>query len=250
MKTFEVGDYWTNGVSRTREFYRRLQATVQKAELEERVIGSGANIIGVGPCRLVVLSPEMKAQPGLVMPTREMSGAELNNRSLVTRLDCGQHSLLFTADAEQQTLDHLQHLPGGHSANIVKVPHHGAKSSLHHGWINQIEAQAMVVSVGLHNRYGHPASEVVAAYEARGIPLYRTDQDGAIIIEGTLSSSNLQVSTTRQQQLLRLRSTKICGIRKVPTGNGYGIEIVVSRWIRLSWDGMCCSSDRLLLFSM
>jgi competence protein ComEC len=140
----------------------------------------------------------------MLASTQEISGTELNNRSLVIRLDCGRHSVLFTADAEQQALEQLRHMPGGRSANIVKVPHHGAKSSLHHGWIKQIEAQAMVVSVGSHNRYGHPASEVVTAYEEQGIPMYRTDRGGAIIIEGSLDSPDLRITTAKQQQLVPL----------------------------------------------
>jgi competence protein ComEC len=68
--------------------------------------------------------------------------------------------------------------------------------------VNQLDAQAMVVSVGSHNRYGHPASEVVAAYEVRGIPMYRTDRDGAIIIEASLDSPDLRITTTKQQQLV------------------------------------------------
>ena len=60
----------------------------------------------------------------------------------------------------------------------------------------------MVVSVGSHNRYGHPAFEVMAAYEVRGIPMYRTDRDGAIIIEGSLDSPDLRITTAKQQQLV------------------------------------------------
>ena len=60
----------------------------------------------------------------------------------------------------------------------------------------------MVVSVGSHNRYGHPAEEVVAAYAERGLPMYRTDQDGAIIIEASLDSPDLRITTTQQQQLV------------------------------------------------
>jgi competence protein ComEC len=59
-----------------------------------------------------------------------------------------------------------------------------------------------VVSVGSHNRYGHPAPEVVAAYEERGIPIYRTDRDGAIIIEASPHSRGLRISTSQQQQLV------------------------------------------------
>jgi competence protein ComEC len=202
LQAFDVGEYWSNGVSRSQAFYKRLQTAVQEAELEEKNIGAGSDIIASGPCSLSVLSPLAKAIPITMVSTYEISGTELNNRSLVTRLDCGSHSFVFTADAELQALGHLQRTPRGYSAKVVKVPHHGAKSSLHQGWVNQIDAQAMVVSVGSHNRYGHPDSEVMAAYEVRRIPMYRTDRDGAIIIEGSLDSPDLRITTAKQQQLL------------------------------------------------
>ncbi len=202
LQAFDVGTYWSNGISRSRAFYKRLQAAVDTTDVDEQVGVAGSDIIGSGPCSLSVLSPSAKESSLKLVLTQEISGKDLNNRSLVTRLDCGAHSFLLTADAEQEVLAQLQRLPHGHSAKIVKVPHHGAKSSLHDGWINQIEAEAMVVSVGSHNRYGHPAEEVVAAYAERGLPLYRTDQDGAIIIEASLDTPDLRITTTQQQQLV------------------------------------------------
>ncbi|MEC4681913.1 MAG: DNA internalization-related competence protein ComEC/Rec2 [Nitrospirota bacterium] len=202
LQTFDVGAYWSNGVSRSKAFYQRLQTAVQAAALDEQVIGAGEDIIESGPCSLSVLSPFTKKNSPMLVSTQNISGKDLNNRSLVTRLECGSHSFVFTADAEQEALEQLQKTPRGHSARVVKVPHHGAKSSLHHGWVKKIEAQAMVVSVGSHNRYGHPASEVIAAYEERGIPLYRTDRDGAIIIEASLDSPELTIRTAKQQQLV------------------------------------------------
>ena len=202
LQTFDVGEYWSNGVARSKVFYRKLQTSVKRAKLEEHVIGAGEDIIAAGPCSLSVLSPLAMENPLRLVTMQDISGTELNNRSLVIRLDCGPHSVLFTADAEQQALEQLQHLPRGRIANIVKVPHHGAKSSLHHGWINQIEAQAMVVSVGSRNRYGHPASEVVTAYAEQGIPMYRTDREGAIIIESSLDSPAMRITTAKQQELV------------------------------------------------
>ena len=203
LQTFDVGKYWSNGVSRPREFYQRLEAAVEAAELDDQVIGAGSDIIGPGGlCSLSVLSPLARKISFMQVSTQDISGKELNNRSLVIRLDCGPHSVLFTADAEHQALEQLQNLPLGRMANIVKVPHHGAKSSLHQGWINQIKAQAVVVSVGSHNRYKHPAAEVLSAYEAQGLPMYRTDRDGAIIIVASLDSSAMRITTAREQELV------------------------------------------------
>ncbi len=202
LQTFEIGEYWSNGVSRSKAFYKRLQAAVRRAQLDEQVIGAGSDIIETGPCSLSVLSPIAREDPLMLVSTKDISGTDLNNQSLVTRLVCGPHSLLFTADAEQNALEFLQHKPQGHSANVVKVPHHGAKSSLHQGWVNQIVAQAIVVSVGSHNRYGHPAPDVLVAYEKRGLPMYRTDHDGAIIVEATLDSPGMHIFTAKQQELV------------------------------------------------
>ncbi len=202
LQTFDVGKYWSNGVSRSREFYQRLAAAVEATGLDDQVIGGGSDIIGSGLCSLAVLSPLAREISFMRVSTQDISGKELNNRSLVVRLDCGPHSVLFTADAEHQALEQLQHLPRGRMADIVKVPHHGAKSSLHQGWINQIEAQAVVVSVGSHNRYKHPAEEVMAAYEAQGLPMYRTDRDGAITIVASLDSSAMRITTAQQQELV------------------------------------------------
>ena len=204
LHTFEVGSYWSNGVSRSKAFYQRLQTAVRSAQLDEQVVFAGSTIMQSDLCSLVVLSPLDQNSPLTRVSTREISGTELNNRSLVIRLDCGPHSILFTADAEQQALEQLQQMPLGRSASIVKVPHHGAKSSLHHGWVNQLGAQAMVVSVGSHNRYGHPAAEVIGAYEKQGLTLLRTDREGAIIIEGSLGSPELKIRTAKQQELVQV----------------------------------------------
>ncbi len=202
LQAFEVGEYWSNGVPRNRVFYERLKAALQTAELEEQIIRAEHDIVGSGPCLLSVLGPFMEDLPIGLASTHEITGTELNNRSLITRLDCGPHSFLFTADAEQKALEQLQKTQAGYKAKIVKVPHHGARSSLHQGWVDQVTAQAMVVSVGSYNRYGHPASEVVAAYAKRGLPLYRTDRDGAIIMEASLDSPELSIRSTRGQELI------------------------------------------------
>jgi competence protein ComEC len=86
-------------------------------------------------------------------------------------------------------------------ARVVKVPHHGARSSLHREWVNRLQAEAMVVSVGAHNRYGHPAPEVLAAYQQRGLTLYRTDRDGAVWFTATPGSPDMTITTAKQESL-------------------------------------------------
>ncbi|MBA3611594.1 MAG: hypothetical protein H0W49_01495, partial [Nitrospirales bacterium] len=192
--------------SRPERFFSRLHLAVKSAGLQEQITTAGTVIVSPGPCSLTVLSPSRSQRAERDGSWTVSSGKDLNNGSLVTRLECGKHSFLFTADVEQQSLDELLHVSNGFSARIVKVPHHGAKSSLNHEWVNQLQAETMVVSVGAHNRYGHPAPEVLDAYEKRGLPLYRTDRDGAVWFTATPSLDDMTVRTAREGILLQVQA--------------------------------------------
>jgi competence protein ComEC len=199
IKKFEVGHYWSNGVTRENEFFRRVQQAIQEAGLPEHIAWKGKEITRAGPCRLKVLNPPFPDKPFPVSRRSSRGGSDLNNQSIITKLDCGWHSFLFTADAEREALEGLNQLPHDRAARVVKVPHHGARSSLDREWINQLQTDAAVISVGRHNRYGHPIPAVLEAYREKGIPIYRTDQDGAVQVTTSLNSPRLSVQTAQEQ---------------------------------------------------
>ena len=90
------------------------------------------------------------------------------------------------------------------NVTVVKIPHHGAKSSFRREWIQQLHAQTAVVSAGRHNRYGHPAPVVVQAYEHQGMTVYRTDRDGAVWIEGKMGSPPLVVHIAKNSEFVQV----------------------------------------------
>jgi competence protein ComEC len=65
---------------------------------------------------------------------------------------------------------------------ILKVPHHGSRTSSTPGFIGAVRPKIAVASVGMRNPYGHPSSEVIERYTAAGADIYRTDLHGAVII--------------------------------------------------------------------
>jgi len=62
--------------------------------------------------------------------------------------------------------------------DVLKAGHHGSKTSTTPAWLDFWRPSETVISVGLHNLYGHPNAEVVARIEASGSALFRTDLDG------------------------------------------------------------------------
>ncbi|MEC4668444.1 MAG: DNA internalization-related competence protein ComEC/Rec2 [Nitrospirota bacterium] len=200
LRKFTVGHYWGNGVERDGQFYRRLQEALEEQGLVEQIAGEGQTIIASGPCTLLVLNPPARervvGEHASVLPMGR-SGKALNNQSVVLRLDCGRHSFLLTADIEAAAMARLSESGEIRGVRVLKIPHHGARGSLSEGWLDRVDAEAAVISVGRRNPYGHPAAAVLTAYQNAGVQLFRTDRDGGVWVTARLSSPDLFVRTAR-----------------------------------------------------
>jgi competence protein ComEC len=120
---------------------------------------------------------------------------DANNNSVVTRLTYGQVSLLLTGDIEAEV---ERQLVGAQRAaplqsTVLKVPHHGSCSSTTQAFLDAVDPEVAIISVGADNRFGHPCDEVLERLE--GLPVYRTDEQGAIEIVS--DGMQMQVETER-----------------------------------------------------
>lgn len=203
IRHFEVGYYWTNGVQRPEPFYQNLIDAVEEQNLVSQVAWAGSNLLeGESPCQLRSLNPSREISKVRPMAKEHYSGADLNNLSVVLSLTCGDHSILFSADAEVDALERMAQDPQVQRATMIKIPHHGAKSSFSEEWVKQLTAKIAVVSAGQRNRYGHPAPSVLQHYEQQGMKVYRTDQDGAVLVSQNLYSKTTEIHTAQEQRLL------------------------------------------------
>lgn len=204
LRHFPVGHYWGNGMARDEVFYRDLQAALHAAQLHERIPTLDEPLIDRGACRVSAMgqsqgeSAASALTPAAMGGRRDASGSALNNASIVTRLECGPHIALFPGDTEASGLERMRQGPGIGGATILKVPHHGARSSLHRPWLQTLHLQIAVVSAGAHNQYHHPHPLVVEAYGEEGVRLLRTDQDGAVSISASTTSNRFSVTTAQQ----------------------------------------------------
>ena len=200
-----VKRYWGSGERRDEIFYQRFVDSLHEKGLEEHVAHEGQEIVADGPCRLLVLNPPMVQSTHANGATTRRVGSILNNRSVVSRLECGRHSFLFAADVEQDALSRTERQPFMQSVEVVKVPHHGAVSSLDEEWLTLLRPTYAVVSAGRYNPYGHPNPKVLQAYSGQGIKILRTDEDGGVWITGKLSTSMLSIHRTRDEILEPIR---------------------------------------------
>lgn len=99
----------------------------------------------------------------------------LNNTSLVLRMTFGKTSVLFTGDIEREIEEKIDV-----NANILKVPHHGSKTSTGESFLNKVLPQIAIIGVGKDNSYGHPSKEIIKRLQKENIKIYRTDKNGEI----------------------------------------------------------------------
>ncbi|KWH65094.1 DNA internalization-related competence protein ComEC/Rec2 [Burkholderia anthina] len=117
----------------------------------------------------------------MLWPPDGVGTGSSNGQSCVLRIDAGGTSALLTGDIEaaaerRLVADARDALP----AQILVVPHHGSRTSSVEPFLDSVGPRVAVFPVGYRNRFGHPHRTVLARYEARGIPLPRTDRDGAV----------------------------------------------------------------------
>jgi competence protein ComEC len=118
-------------------------------------------------------------------PPYAWSAASLNDSSLVLALRAEGVGVLLTGDVERRAEERL--VSGGAGlpleSDVVKVPHHGSRTSSAPGWLAVARPRLAVVSVGAGNAYGLPAAEVLARYRTLGACVLRTDRCGTVVVE-------------------------------------------------------------------
>ncbi len=115
-----------------------------------------------------------------------------NNQSLVFRLQSGKHSALFTGDIEKKVEDVLTHASQELQSDILKIPHHGSKTSSSTGFLLRVMPQTSIISLGIDNHFGHPHSAVIKRLRAINTSILRTDVHGTIEVIWEPNKKNVE----------------------------------------------------------
>jgi competence protein ComEC len=181
LRDFQVGQFWDNGAPLRSEWYGALRGVAVKRGIYQEVVTTGDTATVIDGVHLKLLHPSATFQPP---PRRrgDREDADENNHSLVIKLTYGAISFLFTGDIEQEAERVLVQSSDDLRAHVLKVPHHGSRTSSSEPFVRAVDPVVAVFSVQRDSRFGHPHPRVVERYKALGVHLFRTDENGAITV--------------------------------------------------------------------
>jgi len=122
----------------------------------------------------------------------------VNDKSMVIKVSYGDVSALFMGDSQAEVEENLLEAEIDISADILKVGHHGSKTSSSMDFLEAVDPEYALISCGVDNDFGHPNSFVLKKLEKREAEVYRTDIDGDIIIRTDGTKERIEVLTSEK----------------------------------------------------
>jgi competence protein ComEC len=148
-----------------------LLGLAERYKIPVRQIGRGESIEIAG-IPIDVLWP---------VPTKAAVGSD-NNSSLLMRMTHGENTFLFTGDIEREPEAALLADGASLTADIVKVPHHGSRTSSTEPFVNTVTPRLAVIPIGNRSMFGHPHPEVVERWRSIGAEVRTSGSKGTLSV--------------------------------------------------------------------
>jgi len=163
--------------------YAKFVATMRETGVPVERVGAG-DVLRLGSVSAEVLWPP---------PSADADAPYRNNDGLVLRIRYGERSFLFMADIEKETEAALLKSNLNLRADVIKVAHHGSRTSSTQPFVDAARPSMAIISVGRDSIFGHPHKEVIERWQASGAQVMTTGQRGTISV--VCDGGELSVST-------------------------------------------------------
>lgn len=174
---FTVKQIYDSGQTTTTVTYRKYLETVEKKKIPFALLSAGSQVDIGGGAILKILAPE---KPFFMEDNGKL---DLNNNSIVAKLEYGTFAMLLTGDAEKDSENRMLSKYGNQlKSAVLKVGHHGSNTSSSPEFLRIVEPETAIISVGANNDYHHPHPSTLKKYADRKVKLYRTDTNGIVTI--------------------------------------------------------------------
>ena len=189
LYNFPVKHFIDSGFPHTSNTYEDMLTTIDGKNIPFEIAKKGEKIEFDPAVDIEILNPDT--------PYSE----ELNENSVVLKINYGEVSFLLMGDAGLETEEKLLDTDYNLDSDILKVGHHASTSGSGEAFISMVSPEVSIIEVGAGNNYGHPHNEVLQRLE-RISRVYRTDLDGTIVIttEGSIYTVNPEKTGPEQSE--------------------------------------------------
>lgn len=163
ISSFDIGEVWAPKVTHTSKTYEAFLDSVINKNLSITPATQGTIISDENNCQVEILSPNDSKNYN-----------NLNDWSVIIKITYDTESFLFTGDASSSVISASN--PG--RINVLKVGHHGSKTSTTNSLIAALQPQWAIIEVGANNDYGHPTEQALSALKKNSVEVFRTDLNG------------------------------------------------------------------------
>jgi competence protein ComEC len=176
LQKYDVGVVVEAGVRSKTKTYLAFEALVAHKHIPEVIARKGMQII---------LDEPRGVSYTVLFPDRNVSDWSTNDASVMGRLVYGNNSIMFTGDAPSTTEALLiaDNTPEDLKSDILKVGHHGSRTSTSNAFLEVVKPLYAVISAGKNNRYGHPTPETLDRLNQHHIPTFVTKDVGTVVFE-------------------------------------------------------------------
>jgi competence protein ComEC len=169
---FDVGEALFGREPAANAEFSALKSVLDRRDIPAKLISRGQRM-NVGGATVEILFPLLDASP---------DAPSDNNHSVVVRIVYGNRAFLLNGDIESEAEKALINGGGALKADVIKVPHHGSRTSSTPEFVSRVEPEYAIISVGRHSRFGHPHKEVVDRWRAAGSHVMTTGNNGMISV--------------------------------------------------------------------
>lgn len=175
LNHFEVKEVITTGTPYQSADYKIFREIIKTKNIQHRIIQRSCNLFDFPGIELRCLWPDTN-----IIDYRSLN---TNNQSIVLKLLYGENQILLTGDAEHQA-EHAMISSGENlKSTAIKIGHHGSHTASSTLFIENVNPQWAIISVGSNNQFGLPDSSTIHRLKKHGIKIKRTDVQGAIMFQ-------------------------------------------------------------------
>lgn len=174
LKNMKVKNVIISEQYKTTSIYEQFKQICKKQNIQIIYVRSGDEI-RIKDLAFKILHPKSKEN--------QISENPLNNNAIVCMVKYKNRRILFTGDIEKVAENEMvKEYTNGLKADILKVGHHGSKTSTTKEFLDLINPSVALIGVGQNNKFGHPNEDVIKRLEEKNIQIYRTDEMGEISV--------------------------------------------------------------------